>query len=221
MGIESFTFARKDGSFIENEYRINNSRYLGVVFSGLRYTYRNPLLHYSRNILFDNDIDYLGINYGYYKNESILKKSKDKLNEYFEEDARIIIDKIMELIGSYDKIFLIGKSIGIKSIRQCLKNETLKNKSVIILLTPAVEWEEFINDLDNTKNEILVIGSFGDKNYNVKNLSGIYGKKNIKAYELKEGDHSLETNDTIRDIETLKAIMTEINSFIKDQIFNP
>ena len=71
MEVKSLNLSRKDGTFIENECQINNSRYLGIIFSGLGYTYKNPLLYYSRNILFDNNIDYIGIDYGYLKNENI------------------------------------------------------------------------------------------------------------------------------------------------------
>jgi hypothetical protein len=63
-----------------------------------------------------------------------------------------------------------------------------------------------------------VIGSFQDKYYNAENLSEIYNKKNIKTYELINGDHSLEINDTIKDIEQLKIIMEKIKEFVEENI---
>jgi hypothetical protein len=199
--METFNLLRKNGTKIGNEFKFNNNRVLGVIFSGFNYTYRNPLLYYSRNILFDHNIDYFGIDYKYYDDKYFMELNDEEQNKYFEEDTKIIIKKILEIQKHYKKIIFIGKSLGTNAINQCLRDDRIRNKSAVIFLTPWMEWENIINKIKNMENKILVIGSFQDKYYNAGNLSEIYNKKNIKTYELMNGDHSLEINNTIKDIE--------------------
>jgi hypothetical protein len=216
--METFGLTRKDGSVIENEYQENKSECLGIVFSGFGYTYKNPLLYYSRNILFDYGIDYFGVDYAYTKNKYFMGLNENDKDKYFEDDNEAVINKILEMSDNYKKIILIGKSLGTSIIRRCIRNENIRNKSLIIFITPGNEWEGIINEIKNMDNKILVIGSLKDKLYNVKNLSEIYRKVNIKTYELKAGDHSLEINDTMKDIERLKEIMERIKTFIGENI---
>ncbi|GHT56800.1 alpha/beta hydrolase [Spirochaetia bacterium] len=217
--MRSIDLLRKNGTEIENECQFNSNENLGVIFSGFGYTYRNPLLYYSRNILFDHNIDYLGVDCKYYNDKYFMNLTGDEQDKYFEEDIKIIINKLLEIERNYRKVILIGKSMGTTIIKKCLQNEQIRRKSSAIFITPGTDWENIINVIKYINNNILVIGSFRDKFYNIKNLSEIYDRKNIYTYELKEGDHSLETNDTIKDIEQLKKIMEEIKRFINENIF--
>jgi hypothetical protein len=108
--------------------------------------------------------------------------------------------------------------LGTTAIIRCLRDEQIRNKSIIIFLTPWMEWEDIINKIKSMENKILIIGSFQDKCYNAKNLTEIYNKNNIKTYELMNADHSLEINDTIKDIEQLKIILEKIKEFIEEDI---
>ncbi|MDR1971000.1 MAG: hypothetical protein LBQ46_03675 [Treponema sp.] len=213
--MKTFDLLRKNGTKIENEYNFTNGKNLGIIFSGFAYTYKNPLLYYSRNILFDHNIDYFGIDYKYYDDTFFEKMNEQEQNIYFEEDKDIIINKIIEINNNYNKLILIGKSIGTCIIKKCINNKILRDKAIIILITPAVEWEQIIDEIKNINNPILVIGSLKDKHYCVKNLGEIYNRNNIDIYEIKEGDHSLEINDAIKDIEQLKNIMGKINTIIE------
>jgi soluble P-type ATPase len=213
--MEIFNLLRKDGSQIENMYESNKSEYLGIIFSGIGYTLSNPLLYYINNLLYESNIDSFGINFGYNKNIVFKNLSTDGKKDYFSSDNEMIIQRILELNQYYKKIILIGKSLGTGTIRQCLKNYSLKDKSLIILLTPGSEWEQIVEEIKQLKNPILVVGSLMDKLYTVKNLTEIHGKEHIEMYELKEGDHSLEINNILKDIEQLKMIMERIKIFIK------
>jgi hypothetical protein len=216
--METFELERKDKSLIENEYQNNNSDFLGIIFSGFGYTYKNPLLYYSRNILLDIKMDYFGIDYAYTKNKYFLSLTEAEQDEYFEKDNEIIINRILEICNKYKKIIMIGKSLGTSIIRRCIKNENIKNKSIVIFITPGSEWENIIEEIKIIENKILVIGSFEDKYYNTKNLFQLHNKKNITTYELEKGDHSLEINDTIKDIEQLKNIMVKIKKIILENL---
>ena len=108
--------------------------------------------------------------------------------------------------------------MGTTAINHCINNDKIRNKSIIVYIAPWKDWERIINEIKNTENKILIISSFQDKYYNVKNLKEIRNKSNIELYELKEGNHSLETGDTIKNIEQLKEIMIVIKAFIENNL---
>ena len=216
--MDSFDLFRGDGSFIENEYQNNKSEYLGVIFSGLGYSYKNPLLYYSRKLLLENKIDYFGIDFCYSKNKNFLALDRESRIQYYHDDNEVILNKVLELGGSYKKLILIGKSLGTSTIRHCIHNDFIRIKSALVLLTPSNEWEGFIDELKNLENRILVIGSLLDKLYKVNDLPEIYKKKNINVFELRTGDHSLESDNTIDDIEQVKVIMKILRKFILKSI---
>jgi len=216
--MEKIDLIRKNGIKIENECQFNNNENLGIIFSGLGYTYKNPLLYYSRSLLFDHNIDYIGIDFKYYDDQFFTNLSDEGKDKYFEDDNEMVIDKLLKLVEKYKKVILIGKSMGTSVIKRCLKYQQIKEKAIIVLLTPGDEWENIIEEIKNVDNKILVIGSFQDKFYNVKNITEIYNKSNIETYELQKGNHSLEIKETIKDIEQLKLIMEKIRMFIEENV---
>lgn len=216
--MEPINMERKDGSCIENEIDLKGSNYLGIVISGLGYTYRNPLLYYSKKVLQEKGIDYLGIDFKYYENQEFLEMSDTEKDQYFEEDITMIIDKMDELSAKYEKIIVIGKSLGTSVIHRYMKDGRHPNKCVYILITPGSEWAELIDDLKEINNQTLVIGSLEDPHYLVKNLSDIYNIKNLHLYEIHHGNHLLETNHVETDIDILKNIIKEISLFIDKEV---
>jgi len=91
-------------------------------------------------------------------------------------------------------------------------------KSYCILITPGTEWSNMIIDLKEIDNSTLIIGSLEDQNYIVKNLSDVYEKKNLHSFEIRHGNHLLETNNVETDIDILKEIIIEISRFIAEEV---
>ena len=216
--MDSINLTRKNGSSIENEFYRIGSKYLGVVLSGFGYTYKNTLLYYSKRVLQEKGIDYWGIDYKYYGDQAFLKMSEIEKDKYFEDDNTIVVDMIDELSDKYEKIILIGKSMGTSIIRRYIRKGQHTDKSIYILITPGTEWSDMINDLKEIDNTTLIIGSLEDHNYIVKNLSDIYEKKNLRSYEIQHGNHLLETNNVQTDIDVLKKIIIEISKFIDEEV---
>lgn len=129
-------FVRENGTEIASESIVHNQKYLGVVFSGLGYTYSKPLLYYSRNILLENGIDYIGIDYRYYEDERFMQLSDAEKNERFEADTRIVTKRLKELAPQYEKLVLIGKSMGTSIIRRCVREKKIRDKACLVLLLP-------------------------------------------------------------------------------------
>jgi len=216
--MKTFELKRKNGLLIPNEYDIQNRQYLGIILSGINYTYRNPILHYSKKLLLQKEFDYAGFDFKYYDDPNARILNDEEKNRYFEDDVNLICSKILELAEPYKKIILIGKSLGTSAIQRFLKEKRIREKASLVYITPGHEWSQCISELITMDNPLLVIGSFEDQYYPVSNLSDLYNRKNLSLYEIKQGNHSLETRDVLHDIDTLKQVMIKISTFI-DQWF--
>jgi hypothetical protein len=200
------------------ESDLQNKSYLGILFSGIGYTYRNPLLYYSRKILKELGTDYIGIDYKYHEDSTFSSLTDDDREKWWENDNRAVLKSILDIEDQYKGLILIGKSMGTSVIRRCLKEPRIKEKSICILLTPGNEWNEFCLELEQIENSILVIASKEDRYYIEGNNSILRKNRSIDIFEIEKGNHSLEINNFETDIDCLKNIMMKENEFIKGNI---
>jgi len=211
----NFNWQRENKSAIQTELHINKSPYLGLVLSGFGYTYRNPLLYYSTNILLELGIDCIEIDFKYPYDDSFISMSPTEKDQYFENDCKIVLENLVNIIDNYKNVVLIGKSLGTSIIRKLLKNDLIQAKAIIVLLTPGNEWSNFIPELVKIDNFTFVATSNEDINYKVPNLLDFYKKKNLTLIELSKGDHSLEVNKIENDIEILRNVIIKEKEFVE------
>ena len=200
------------------ESDLQNRSYLGILFSGIGYTYRNPLLYYSRKILKELGTDYIGIDYKYYEDSTFSSLTDDDREKRWENDNKAVLKSILDIEDQYKGLILIGKSMGTSVIRRCLKEPKIKEKAICILITPGNEWNEFCVELEQIENNILGIASKEDRYYIEGNNSILRKNKNIDIFEIEKGNHSLEINNFETDIDCLKNIMMKENEFIKGNV---
>lgn len=215
--MEPIRIARRDGSLIATEYRGSGSPVLGVVISGFGYTYRNPLLYYVISLLAESGADFLLVDFRYYEDEGFRALDEAGQDARFEADAAAVADAVEREAPSRERIVLAGKSLGTSVIRRCLRRPAVAAKSSLILLTPGSEWSDFIPELVRAGRPALVVGSLGDRYYPVPNLDELRAAPRVRRLELEEGDHSLETGDAVRDVETLKRIVQGMRDFLAEE----
>jgi len=214
--IHTVNLVRADGTPIDRESKFQGGKSLGLVFSGVGYNYRNPLLYYSKELLVQHGCDYVGVDFKYYADPSFRSLSDDERYKRLSDDNDKVLDEARRLAPEYERIFLVGKSMGTSTVRNCLKDQEILKKAVIILFTPGGEWNEFILELLELDNPTLVVGSLADKLYTVPNLPRLREKKNLTLHELQNANHSLEVNNVQEDLTALKEIMRVEERFVKD-----
>ncbi len=168
--MDEIRIPRKDGTFIPTEFRGNGGPVLGVVVSGMGYTYRNPLLYYAASLLADAGADLLLVDFRYYEDEGFRALDEAGKDARFEADAAAVAYAVEREASRRERIVLAGKSLGTSVIRRCLRRPAVAGKSSLILLTPGSEWSVLIPELVRSGRPALVIRSFGDKYYPVPNL---------------------------------------------------
>lgn len=215
--MDSVRVYRNDGSPITTEFHGNGSPVLGVVVSGMGYTYRNPLLYYAVSLLAESGADCLLVDLRYYEDEGFRALDEAGKDARFEADAAAVADAVEREASRRERIVLAGKSLGTSVIRRCLRRPSVAGKSSLILVTPGSEWPAFIPELVGSGRPALVVGSFGDKYYPVPNLVELRSAPRVRRLELEAGDHSLETGDVVRDVETLKRIVQGMRIFLAEE----
>lgn len=215
--MEPIRIARADGSLITTEYRGSGSPFLGVVISGFGYTYRNPLLYYTVSLLAESGADRLLVDLRYYEDEEFRALDEAGKDARFEADAAAVADAVEREAPRRERIVLAGKSLGTSVVRRCLRRPAVAGKASLILLTPGTEWSAFIPELIELGRPSLVVGSLEDKYYSVQNLVELRAAPYVHRLELEAGDHSLETGDAVRDVETLKRIVQGMRIFLAEE----
>ena len=214
----NYTITSKTSTMFSIESDLHNSSYLGVVFSGIGYTYRNPLLYYSGKVLKELELDYIGIDYRYYDDLTFFNLTDFEKDKRWEEDNKSVVQSIIDIENQYDGFVLIGKSMGTSVIRRCLKETKINKKAICILITPGNEWKDISSELMDSEIKTLVIASKEDSYYAKGNNEGLKIKKNIDVFELEKGNHSLEINNIELDIDNLKRVIIREKEFIKSNI---
>ena len=205
---------RPDGTYIKVESNILQNKAIGICFSGLHYSYNYPLMYYSRNVLFENKTDYLAIDCSYSENDFFNQMNDNNQLEYIEKDKYLISEYLIGTLIKYEKIILIGKSIGVHFIRTLLKNTILENKVALVLFTPAYEWNDIILEIIDAKYPVLIIGSRNDKMFNVNNLGKLGERTNCFVLEIPNANHSLEVDNITSDLANLSKIIECEKEFI-------
>jgi hypothetical protein len=206
--------ARKDRScfYYEQEF-FEKADSIGIIFSGDHYTISNPFLYYSRNILFEKKIDYIGFNFDYSSNKKYVNGNDAYQKSINEEDCSLTFSLFKEIEVNYKKIFLIAKSSGLKHILKIAKY-SLSPKLCTIIFTPGFDWKDYIESTSETAIVQLIIAGTKDKLFKVENLEMI--EKNIrnKIVLLDNADHSLEVDNIVLDLSNLCNVMNIVEKYI-------
>ena len=178
-----------------------------IFFPGIGYHCDKPLLYYSRDIAYERGYqDYRNICYTY--NGGNIRGNADKMQEAFEALYAQTEEVLKDVEWSaYDDILFVSKSIGtIIASAYAQHHNLLQVKHV--LYTPLEQ-----TFLYNPKNAIGFIGT-SDPWSNVSEIVEQSKKKNIPLFVYEGANHSLETDDTMGNIDILKSVMEKTKGFL-------
>jgi hypothetical protein len=91
--------------------RSKQNKSLCIMLPGLGYTTLQPLFHYATNVLADNGVDILHINYNFVKNDNFSQLTKTEQEQWMYEDVRVVVNEVLKET-EYEQCFLLCKSIG-------------------------------------------------------------------------------------------------------------
>lgn len=182
---------------------------IAVYFPGIGYHCDKPLLYYSRNIAFE--LGYTNNrNVSYKYNAGNIRGNEEKLKEAYEALFSQTEAGLTDIVWSeYDDILFISKSIGTIIATSYAKKYGLKNARHI-LYTPLSQTYLFAPD-----HAIGFIGT-ADPWSDTDEIVRLSNANHIPIVIYEGCNHSLECDDTLKNIENLKDVMQRTMDFCRE-----
>lgn len=183
---------------------------LAIFFPGIGYHCDKPLLYYSRKLadeagyksILTLDYSLAGSNI-----TGNIRGDREKMQQAFsylyEQAAKQLFSINWQ---DYDEIVFISKSIGTVIASAFAQHEKISCRQ--ILYTPLCETYDF-----HPQNAIAFLGT-SDPWSDIEKVTDISGEQKIPLFLYPDANHSLETKDTLYNIETLQDVMEETKRFL-------
>ena len=185
---------------------------LAVICPGIGYTEDKPLLYHSRRIVESHGYDILTIRY------SGLPKKVRGDRKKMEKSYMLALEQTEEALAEistedYEEILFIGKSIGTAVAVAAAERLRKAERTRFLLFTPLEQTFSF-----HIRDAIVFTGDndpwVGGKESRIPELCRA---KNLPCCLILGGNHSLETNEPMKDLTQLLGIMETTEKFISQE----
>ena len=185
-------------------------RKLAVFFPGIGYTMDRPLLHFSRRIAEDLGYEIKPLPYAGFPRG--VRGDRKKMEECF----RIALTQSREMLSAmdwsdYEEIVLIGKSVGTIVSAALAAENPLKERVRQVLYTPLEDTFSF-----PIREAIAFTGTedpwTGGANSRIQALCA---ERDVPCMVVPGGNHSLESSLWQEDVDNLKRILRETETFLR------
>lgn len=179
---------------------------IAVFFPGIGYHCDKPLLYYARKLVQECGYEQI-VTLDYTYDGKNIRGNREKMQQTFEvlyAQAEKKLEKIA--FDKYSEILFISKSVGTVIASAYAKKYQIKCKQV--LYTPLEQTFCFAH-----ADAIAFIGT-ADPWSEVKKVIQMAEKQKVPVYVYEKTNHSLETKDTLRNLDILKNVMERTEEYI-------
>lgn len=183
---------------------------IAIFFPGIGYTNDKPLLYYARKLARQYGYEELCIEY--HDLPGKVKGDKEKMMmaaHMAYEQAKEVLNGIEW--AKYDEAILVGKSIG--TVLAAKAAQEFETDAKLVLYTPVEAT--FMQEI---KEAIAFIGE-ADPWSTLSEVKRLAKERKVPLHLYPECNHSLECGDMMRDVETLREVMTLTEEYIKNDGF--
>lgn len=190
------------------------ARHLGIILPGYRYPVEMPPLHYAGRVLLEGGADLLRVEYAYYRTD-FMKLAEIEQDRWMSEDVFAACRAALSR-GSYEKIALVGKSMGTIAMGQLLADEAFQ-RAACIWLTPLLTVERLRLRIEKLHPPSLFVIGTADRFYKpeiLKHLEHVTGGRSL----VMEGvNHALEIpGDIPESLAVLDRIVEGLQEFLQE-----
>lgn len=181
---------------------------LAVFFPGVGYHTDKPLLYYSKKLAKEYGFEIKELSYRDLPEN--IKGNQEKMAEAF----RIASGQVEEQLASipfsdYETVVFVSKSIG--TVIAAAYDQEHKIGAKHVYFTPVPQTFEVVR-----KASGIVFHGLSDPWCENALVEDACEKQNLKLYVYGDANHSLETGETIKDLNELSQIMKVVSDFIKN-----
>ena len=183
---------------------------IAVFFPGIGYRFNKPLLYYSKKLAKECGYDtFLEVDYRIKKTTNI-RGNAEKMREGFDESCESAEKFLAPILWQeYDEIVFISKSIGTAVAAHFTNVYRLKAKQ--IYYTPLAQ-----PFLANPAPGIAFCGTADPWVPDVDNVIYQCAQAQIRSSRIEGVNHSLETDDTLENIDILREVMQETKNYLQE-----
>ena len=189
----------------------NDTDHLAIILPGMGYTSHMPVLYYPARLLMFLGADVLRVEYEYSNRYDFLQLTGAERAQWLIGDVSASCKAVLSHRG-YQKITLIGKSIGTLAMGHLLTCDTVFEKARAIWLTPVFRNERLRKQIKQCRQESLFVIGTADPNYDPVFLAEVTAKG--ESLVIDGADHSLEIEgDPTKSLEAMKKLIEAIKKF--------
>ena len=195
-------------------FQQEEAQHVAIVLPGMGYTSHMPLLYYPASIMLDLGADVLRLEYEYTRQEDFMVLKGAERKQWLLSD---VTNACQTVLGerSYEKITLMGKSIGTRAMGHLLTTEAEFNQAAAIWLTPVIRSEGLRAQIKKWgKRSLFVIGT-ADQHYDPHLIEEIREATKGEVLVIEGADHSLEIQgNLLQSLQAMERVIRTIQSFV-------
>lgn len=177
---------------------------LAVLFPGIGYTNDRSLLYFSGRVAVNAGYELLRVTYGGFPPG--VKGDREKMKDSFVLAGKQAEEQLRDVRWEeYEEILFISKSIGTVVASAYARERNLAVRSVIF--TPLEETFLFL------RGDALVFHGTADPWAETAKIRAACEKCGVPLFITEGANHSLETGDAVKDVETLTGVVEKVKNW--------
>ena len=196
----------------------NSAHHLGIILPGYRYSPEMAPLYYAARILLEQGADVLRIEYAYYRTD-FMKQPESEQDKWLSTDVFAACNQVLSH-HSYEKITLIGKSLGTVAMGYLLADNRF-HTATCIWETPLLTVEWLRSRIEDTCPYSLFVIGTADKFYKPDVLKHLEHITNGRSVVIEGANHALEIPDDIsKSLLALNQVVQGLQKFLNEDVKN-
>jgi len=193
----------------------HETTHIAVLFPGFGYTVQMPLMYYPGRLLVESGADVLLVGYNYSQRPDFHSASADERDLWLRADT-IAAYEAASTQRNYDRVTLVGKSIGTRAIGHLLATQERLPSPQCVWLTPILGNERLCAQIKQRPHRALFVVGTADSHYDPVKLAEVQQATGGEAVVIENADHSLEiAGDIVKSIRALEGIIAEMQRFLR------
>jgi predicted alpha/beta-hydrolase family hydrolase len=204
LPVQGYRKLRVNNTFFKQD---TDTDQLTVILPGYAYTAEMPLLYYPTMHSLSLGSDVLWMQYAYNELPAYQNASDSEKIDWLYADVEAVYRAALEK-RSYERLTLIGKSIGTRAMIHLLSACPVPVEVDCIWMSPPFKNDQFRVDIQRLHNidlrSLLVIGT-DDRQYNPDYVAAAQAAIHGQSIEVEGANHDLEITDHV--MQSLHALM--------------
>lgn len=188
--------------------------HIAILFPGFGYTAQMPVMYYPGRLLLGSGADVLSVGYEYSQRPDFQSAPIEERDLWLRTDAIGAYEAALAQ-GNYERVTLIGKSIGTRAIGHLLATQERSPPPQCVWLTPILRNDLLCAQIKQRPHRGLFVVGTADPQYDPGKLDEVVQATAGQVMVIEKADHSLEiAGEIVRSIHVLEGLIAEMQKFL-------